>query len=335
MAKEVAWIRGDGIGPEVTEAAIDVIAATGASVEFTEVPAGEMAFEKYGTALPDELIEAIRRTKVCLKGPLLNPIGGGYRSPNHFLRRKLDLFASIRPNTSYPGIPSPFKDIDITVLMHNMEGPDSGVDRYLGPDERIVEHIGVMTYEATERMLRFAFQYAEERGKPLAIAHFADQMKCYEGSWLRIAQEVGKDFPGVELRDFLADNLAAQLVTNPHQFGVIAGHHLWGDVFSGLCAGLVGSGGMATTINCGDQGIALFETGHGVGADLAGKNAANPTAAIVAGKYLLQELGFSEEAARIDQALRAVFAEGRKCLTADLGGTASRSEFTKAIIERL
>jgi isocitrate dehydrogenase (NAD+) len=334
MTVEVAWIRGDGIGPEVTEAAIEVIAATGASVDFVEVPAGEKAYQEYGSAIPDKLLEDIRRTKVCLKGPLRNPIGGGYRSPNHFLRRGLELFASVRPNISYPGIPTPFSDVDITVLMHNMEGPDAGIDRYLGASQEIVEHIGVMTRRATERMLRFAFQFARERRRSLAIPHFADQMKCYEGSWLHIAGEVGEDYPDVAFRGFLADDLAAQLVTRPQRFSLIAGHHMWGDLFSGLCAGLVGGGSLATTINCGDQGIALFETGHGVGDDLVGKDAANPTASIVAGKYLLEELGFAEEAARIDSALREVFSSGEP-LTADLGGTASLSEFATAVRQRL
>jgi len=334
MAMEVAWIRGDGIGPEVTEAAIEVIAATGASVAFVEVPAGEKAYQEYGTAIPDKLLEEIRRVKVCLKGPLRNPIGGGYGSPNHFLRRELNLFASVRPNVSYPGIPTPFSDVDITVLMHNMEGPDAGIDRYLGANREVVEHIGVMTRDATKRMLHFAFQYALDRGKALAIPHFADQMKCYEGSWLRLAEEVGQDYPDVEFRGFLADNLAAQLVTRPQRFSLIAGHHMWGDLFSGLCAGLVGGGSLATTINCGDEGVALFETGHGVGDDLAGKDAANPTASIVAGRYLLEELGFSQEASRIDCALREVFSNGEH-LTADLGGCASLSEFTTAVKQRL
>ena len=332
--RQVAWIKGDGVGPEVTGAAVKIVEATKVPLEFVPVLAGERAVAEHGTPLPDDLFETVRRMRVCLKGPLKNPIGSGYPSPNHLLRQRLGLFASIRPNRSYPGIPVPFHSVNVTVLMHNMEGPDTGVDRALGVDEQIVEHIGVMTRQATERMLRFAFQFANEHEKPLVLVHLADQMKYFEGSWLRIAQEVSPCFPGVEFHDFLADALAAQLVIHPERFDIITGHHLWGDVFSALCSGLVGSLGMAAAINCGDEGIALFETAHGIGAELAGKDAANPTASIVAGKYMLEELGYREEARQIESALADIFAEGRT-LTADLGGKATTSEFTQAVIQRL
>ena len=330
----VTYIRGEGVGPEVTKAAIEIIKETGVPIEFVEVPAGEEAFKRYGTPLPDEVFESIQRTKVALKGPLANPIGGGYKSPNHVLRRTLGLYAGIRPIKSFPGLQTPFSNVEITIIMHNMEGPDAGIDRYLGNGDELAEHISVVTKKAVERVLRFAFKYAQGQKRKLTLVHMADQMKCTDGLWLKTAEEVSRDYPDVEFNDFLADNLAQQLVKNPERFGVIVGNHLWGDVFSDLCAGMVGNVGMIPVINRGDGDIALFETAHGTAPKYAGKNVANPTAAILAGKYLLEYVGYVEAATRIERALAQTFAEGA-VLTRDLGGTAGTDEFARRVMELL
>jgi isocitrate dehydrogenase (NAD+) len=306
-----------------------VVEALGVPVEFSDIPAGQAAFEEFGTPVPESSLDEIRNAKVCLKGPLSNEIGGGYDSPNHDLRRRLHLFASVRPNKAYRGVNSRFPGADITVLMHNYEGPDSGIDRLLGTDGEVVEHISVATRTATKRMMRFAFRFAQARGKKLALVHFADQMKHSEGLWLAVAKELAGGFVDVDFSSYLADTLAQQLILHPERFDVIVGHHLWGDVFSGLCSGMVG-GALCPVANHGDEGVAVFETAHGTAPRLAGKNAANPSAAILAAKYLLEHVGFAEEASRVEFALSQTLAEGR-VLTADLGGTATTEAFAARV----
>lgn len=334
--KSVPYIQGEGIGPEIIAAAIRVVEATGAPVDFFEAPLGSGHGEQLGIAISGELLSAIRNAKACLKGPLANPIGTGPRSRNHVLREKLGLYVSVRPFATYEGLRGPFSkiDLDMTVLMHNMEAPGGGIDRLLGADQEIAEHITITTMPATKLFLRYAFNYARTRRQRLAVIHFADQMKCSEGLWVRAAAELHGEFPEVELEDYLADDIAQKLVKKPQHFKIVAGSHQWGNVFSGLCAGLVGGVGLSPAINLGEGDIGLFETSHGTAPDIAGMNVANPTAAILAGKYLLEHLGFGEEATRIDRALRETFADGR-VLTRDLGGHASTDSFADQLIKVL
>ena len=327
---KVTLIKGDGIGPEVVDAALRVLRATGVRIDFEEMPAGEAALEKYGTPLPEELLESIRRNRVALKGPITTPVGSGFRSVNVGIRQALDLYANLRPAKTFEGVKARYSDVDLVVVRENTEGLYCGIERFVDEDKTIAESVNRITRKASERIVRFAFEYAlrENRRKVTAV-HKANILKTTGGLFLRVAREVAQDYPEVEFEDRIVDNMALQLVKNPEIFDVIVTTNLFGDILSDLCAGLVGGLGLAPSANIGEE-IAVFEPVHGSAPKYAGKNKVNPSAMILSSVLMLRHLGEREAADKVENALREVIKEGEK-VTYDLGGEAGTSEMAEAI----
>ncbi len=329
---KVTLIMGDGIGPEIAEAALVVIEATGVNIEWEEVSAGEGAIKFHGTPLPDAVIASLRKTGVGLKGPLTTPIGAGFRSINVALRMELDLYANLRPSKTFPGVLSPYKDIDLVVVRENTEDLYSGVEHMVGSDA--AESIKIITRKASERIVRFAFEYAiDHNRRKVTAVHKANILKLSDGLFLETARQVAAKYPQIEFEDRIVDNMAMQLVQKPQQYDVMVMPNLYGDILSDLCAGLVGGLGLVPGANIGDR-IALFEPVHGSAPKYAGKNRANPSAMIMAAVLMLRHLGEKEAARRIEDALAAQIFEGR-VITPDLGGTAGTREMAVALVRRI
>ncbi|MGM0652820.1 MAG: isocitrate/isopropylmalate dehydrogenase family protein [Bacillota bacterium] len=328
----VTLIKGDGIGPDITEATLKVIEATGVKITWDEVTAGEGALEEYGTPLPEKVIESLKKNKVGLKGPLTTPIGSGFRSINVALRMELDLYANLRPSKTFPGIKSRYEDIDLVVVRENTEDLYSGVEHMVGTDA--AESIKIITRKASERIVRFAFDYARDNGrKKVTAVHKANILKLSDGLFLDIAREVAEKYPRIEFEDRIVDNMAMQLVQKPELYDVMVMPNLYGDILSDLCAGLVGGLGVVPGANIGEK-AALFEPVHGSAPKYAGKNYVNPSAMIMAAILMLRHMGEKEAADRIEKALADQIKEG-KDLTADLGGTAGTSEMAAALARRI
>lgn len=326
----VTLIPGDGIGPEVTEAALRVLEATGVEITFEEMVAGEAAMAQCGSPLPEELLESIRKNKIALKGPVTTPVGSGFRSVNVGIRQALDLYANLRPAKSYEGVKSRYSNVDLIVVRENTEGLYSGIERFVDEEETIAESVNKITRTASERIVRFAFEYAlKENRKKVTAVHKANILKTTGGLFLRVAKEVAQDHPHVEFEDRIVDNMAMQLVKNPEIFDVIVTTNLFGDILSDLCAGLVGGLGLAPSANIGED-IAVFEPVHGSAPKYTGMNKVNPSATILSAVLMLRYLGEIEAANRIETALKEVIKEGEK-VTYDLGGSASTMEMAEAI----
>lgn len=334
MPHNITLIPGDGIGPEVVEATLTVLEATGVAIEWERMDAvGAAGIEQYGTPLPDEVVASIRRNRVALKGPITTPVGKGFKSVNVQLRQKLDLYANVRPCNSLPGIPTPFKDVDLLIFRENTEGLYSGIETY---DERleIADATARITRRGAQRIIRFCFEYARRQGyRKVTLAHKANILKITSGLFLRIGQEIAEEFPDIQFNDRIIDNMCMQLVMRPQDYQCIVTTNLFGDLLSDLCAGLVGGLGVVAGANIGDEG-AVFEAVHGSAPDIAGKNVANPTAVIRSAEMMLAYLGEAQAAAAIRQALYDTFAEGRH-LTGDLGGSASTTEFARVVADRV
>ncbi len=328
----ITLIRGDGIGPEISEATLKVIEATGLDIKWEEVTAGEGAIEEYGTPLPEHVLESLRKNGIGLKGPLTTPIGSGFRSINVALRMELDLYANLRPSKTFPGVISRYEDIDLVVVRENTEDLYSGVEHMVGKDA--AESIKIITRSASERIARFAFEYAvnNDRRKVTAV-HKANILKLSDGLFLDVAGEVAKEYPQIEFEDRIVDNMAMQLVQKPQLYDVMVMPNLYGDILSDLCAGLVGGLGLVPGANIGAR-AALFEPVHGSAPKYTGQNRVNPTAMIMAAVLMLDYLGEKEAARRVENALAAVIKEG-KMVTADLGGTAKTFEMAEALAERV
>ncbi len=330
--RKVTLIRGDGIGPEIAAAAITVIKAAGVNIKWEEVSAGAGALEKFGTPIPRETVESINKTGVALKAPLTTPVGSGFRSVNVALRMELDLYANLRPSKTFPGIASPFTDIDLVVVRENTEDLYAGVEHMVGEDA--AESIKIITRKASERIVHFAFDYALKAGrKKVTAVHKANIMKLSDGLFLESARHVAEQYPQVEFEDRIVDNMAMQLVLKPHLYEVIVAPNLYGDILSDLCAGLVGGLGLVPGANIGDN-AALFEPVHGSVPKYAGQNRANPTAMIMAAVMMLGYIGENEAAGRIQNALAELIKEGKQ-VTADLGGSAGTKEMAAALTEML
>ena len=328
----VTLIKGDGIGPDITEATLKVIEAAGVKIEWDEVAAGEGALKEYGTPLPEKVIESLEKNKVGLKGPLTTPIGSGFRSINVALRMELDLYANLRPSKTFPGIKSRYEDIDLVVVRENTEDLYSGVEHMVGTDA--AESIKIITRRASERIVRFAFDYARDNDrKKVTAVHKANILKLSDGLFLDISREIAEEYPEIEFEDRIVDNMAMQLVQKPELYDVMVMPNLYGDILSDLCAGLVGGLGVVPGANIGDK-AALFEPVHGSAPKYAGKNYVNPSAMIMAAVLMLRHMGEREAADRIEKALAEQIREG-KDLTADLGGTAGTSEMTAALARRI
>jgi isocitrate dehydrogenase (NAD+) len=334
MTHEITLIPGDGIGPEVTKAAVRAVEATGVAVRWEELEAGAGAIEKHGKPLPDNVLESLRRTNVGLKGPVATPVGGGFSSVNVALRKALDLYVNFRPARALPGIPSRFADLDLDLIMfrENTEGLYSGLEHEVVPG--VVESLKIITDKGSRRIARYAFEFAQKHGrKKVTALHKANIMKMSDGLFLRCSREVAKDFPGVEYEELIIDNACMQLVLAPEKFDVLVAENLYGDIVSDLCAGLVGGLGLVPGANIGDH-CAVFEAVHGSAPDIAGKKIANPTALMRAGVQMLTHLGEADASERLRSAIRAVYAEG-KTLTRDIGGQASTEEFADAVVAKL
>jgi len=332
VAHKVTLIPGDGIGPEIAQAARRVIDATGVPIEWEVVEAGEALIEEFGTPLPQYVLESIKKNGVALKGPLTTPVGKGFRSVNVTLRQELDLFANVRPARSLPGVTSRYENIDLVVVRENTEDLYAGIEHNVGKDA--AESIKIITRAASERICRHAFELARNQGrKKVTAVHKANIMKLSDGLFLSCARKIAEEYPDIEFEDMIVDAMCMKLVQSPENYDVLVMPNLYGDIVSDLCAGLVGGLGVAPGANIGHE-AAVFEPVHGSAPKHAGKNRVNPLAILLSGILMLQHLNQHQEAENIMQAVTAVLEEKKK-LTYDLGGSASTSEMADAIIEKL
>ena len=332
MSYPITLIPGDGIGLEVSAAAVRLVEATGVQVEWETIKAGADALAEYGTFLPDFLLESLRRNRVGLKGPVSTPIGGGFASINVALRKGLDLYANFRPVRNLPGVVTRFGDVDLTILRENTEDLYSGLEHEVVPG--VVESLKIITERASTRISRHAFEYARREGrKKISSIHKANIMKLSDGLFLKSSRAVAREYPDIFYNEVIVDNACMQLVMNPYQFDVLLMENLYGDIISDLCAGLVGGLGLVPAANLGDK-CAVFEAVHGSAPDIAGKNVANPTAMMLSAVLMLRHLGEREAADRAEGAIHKVYAE-RRSLTRDVGGQASTAEFTEALLRAL
>jgi isocitrate dehydrogenase (NAD+) len=336
-ATTITLIPGDGIGPSITAATVRVVAASGADIAWDEQVAGMAGVARFGDPIPDSTLDSIKRNRVALKGPLETPIGEGFRSINVALRKTFDLYANVRPAYSIaPG--GRYENIDLVLVRENTEGLYVGIEHYirLGDDPRAAaESIAIITRAGSERVVRYAFEYAKVHArKKVTLVHKANILKYSQGLFLDTGRMVARDYVGeIEFDERIVDAMAMDLVLRPERFDDIVTTNLFGDILSDEISGLVGGLGLAPGANIGQSG-AIFEAVHGTAPDIAGKNVANPGALILAACMMLEHLGDHERAQRIRRALEATIRE-RKTVTRDLGGTATTTEFTEAIIARL
>ena len=316
---KITLIPGDGIGPSIMEAAVRVIEASGVSIQWDRQMAGMAAVDAVGTPLPEDTLDSIRRNRIAFKGPLTTPVGGGYRSVNVQLRQMFKLYANVRPATTFEGTRTPFNNVDMVIIRENTEGLYSGIEHEIGTDDEVLaaESIALITRAGSERVIRFAFEYARKHGrKRVTVVHKANILKKTTGMFLEIARTIAGDFPDIEFNDRIIDACAMRMVMSPEEFDVIVTTNLFGDILSDLAAGLVGGLGLIAGANIGKE-YAIFEAVHGSAPDIAGKNIANPTAVILAGVMMLDHLREHEAARRIERAVREVIRECR-CVTPDL-----------------
>ena len=330
--KTITLLAGDGIGPEVSAATLRVIAAAGAKFEWEPHLAGQLALEKHGNPLPQEVLDSIVRNGVGLKGPVTTPIGTGFTSVNVQLRIALDLYASIRPAKNMPGVKSRYEGVNLIVVRENTEDLYSGLEHTVVPG--VVESLKIITRRASLRIAIFAFEHARANGrKRVTAVHKANIMKLSDGLFLDCFREVAAGYPDIVADDRIVDNTCMQLVTRPEQFDVLLSENLYGDILSDLCAGLVGGLGVVPGANFGEKG-AVFEAVHGSAPDIAGKNLANPLALIQSAVMMLRHLLENTAADRIEAAVHKVLSTS-SVRTRDLGGTATTSEFTDAIVREI
>jgi isocitrate dehydrogenase (NAD+) len=334
MAHQVTLIPGDGIGPEVAEATVRAVEASGAKVEWDRVEAGAHALVEFGALIPDDVFASLECTRVGLKGPTATPIGGGHQSINVALRKKLGLYVNFRPVRMLAGLKTRFQDLplDLAIFRENTEDLYSGLEHEIVPG--VVESLKIITRNASMKIARATFEYArrERRAKVTAI-HKANIMKLSDGLFLTCCREVASGFPEIQYNELIVDNACMQLVMRPETFDLLVLPNLYGDIISDLAAGLVGGLGIVPGANLGDH-HAIFEAVHGTAPDIAGKGLANPTALMQSAALMLAHLGEREAAARLQSAIEAVYAR-RECLTGDVGGTATTTQFTDAVIRRM
>jgi isocitrate dehydrogenase (NAD+) len=332
MAHRITLIPGDGIGPEVTDATVRILEATGVKFEWERFQAGAEAFEKYHEYIPKALNESIERTRVGLKGPVTTPIGGGFASINVELRKRFELYANFRPIQNLPHIPTRYPDVDLIIVRENTEGLYSGIEHEVVPG--VVESLKIMTEKACTRIARFAFEYARKnKRKKIHAIHKANIMKLSDGLFLRCARNVAKEYPEITYGEHIVDNTCMQLVMNPYQYDMLLMENLYGDIISDLCAAFVGGLGLVPGANFGDA-CAIFEAVHGSAPDIAGKNLANPTALIRSALLMLRHIGEPDAALKVSNALETVY-RTRDKLTRDVGGKAGTSEFADAVIAEM
>jgi isocitrate dehydrogenase (NAD+) len=332
MTHHITLIPGDGIGPEVTNATVRILEATGVKFEWETFMAGAEAFEKYKEYIPKDLNDSIERTRVGLKGPVTTPIGGGFASINVELRKRFELYANFRPIRNLPHIPTRYPDVDLIIIRENTEGLYSGIEHEVVPG--VVESLKIITAKASTRIARFAFDYARKnKRKKIHAIHKANIMKLSDGLFLRCSRAVAKEYPEITYGEHIVDNTCMQLVMNPYQYDMLVLENLYGDIISDLCAAFVGGLGLVPGANFGDA-CAIFEAVHGSAPDIAGKDLANPTALVRSALLMLRHLGEREAALRVRTALERVY-RTRDRLTRDVGGKAGTSQFADAVIEEM
>ena len=329
--KKVTLIKGDGIGPEITDSVMKIINATGVAIDWDVQTAGADLIETEGTPLPQRVLDSVKQNKIALKSPVTTPIGKGFRSVNVQLRKELDLYANLRPCYNLPNVKTRYDKVDIVVVRENTEDLYAGIERQV--DEDTAESIKIITRKASERIAKFAFDYAVKNNrKEVCVVTKANICKLSDGLFLECARKIAQQYPQIKFREILVDNCCMQLVQNPNQFDVLLLPNLYGDIVSDLCAGLIGGLGIAQGANIGEK-YAVFEPVHGSAPDIAGQDKANPTAMLMSAIEMLNYIGENEAGTRIRLALFDTLDAGIK--TVDLGGGASCSEFTQALIDRL
>jgi isocitrate dehydrogenase (NAD+) len=332
ISHRVTLIPGDGIGPEVTQATVRILEATGVKFEWETFAAGAEAFKKYKEYIPKELTESIERTRVGLKGPVTTPIGGGFSSINVELRKRFELFANFRPIRNLPHIPTRYPDVDLIIVRENTEGLYSGIEHEVVPG--VVESLKIITEKACTRISQFAFEHARKnKRKKIHCIHKANIMKLSDGLFLRCTRNVAKNYPEITYGEHIVDNTCMQLVMNPYQYDMLVMENLYGDILSDLCAAFVGGLGFVPSANLGDE-CAIFEAVHGSAPDIAGKNLANPTALLRSALLMVRHLGEQAASTQIRNALERVYRHPEK-LTRDIGGKAGTSQFADAVIEEM
>lgn len=315
------------------EAALAVMEAAGAEVDWDRQEAGADVMEKYGTPLPEAVLENIRENKVAYKGPITTPVGSGFRSVNVALRKKLDLYACVRPSFYIEGVRTPYRDIDLVVVRENLEDLYAGIEHMVTPG--VAESIKVITEFGSERVIRFAFEYVRRYGRTkLTVVHKANIMKMTDGLFLETARRLAAEYPDVEFEERIVDNMCMQLVQKPQIYDVMVMPNLYGDILSDLCAGLVGGLGIAPSSNLGDGEMAVFEPAHGSAPKYTGMDKVDPTAQILSGYLMLKHIGQEEAADRLLAGVRKVIGEGR-AVTYDIGGEAGTREMARAIVNAI
>jgi isocitrate dehydrogenase (NAD+) len=332
MAKVITLIPGDGIGPEVTESVVRIFVAAGLNIDWDRHDAGVTAFKRYNQSLPAELLDSIRRNKVALKGPVTTPIAEGFTSVNVGLRKALDLYANLRPVRNMPGVQSRFNNVDLIIVRENTEDLYAGLEHEVVPG--VVESLKIITEKASTRIAEFAFEYAKVNGRKRVTAiHKANIMKLGDGLFLESTRKVARAHTDISYDERIVDAVSMQLVMFPEKFDVLLLPNLYGDIVSDLCAGLVGGLGVVPGANLGKE-VAVFEAVHGSAPDIADKNLANPTALLLSGLMMLDHIGERPTSEHIRQALGRVLSGGA-IRTRDLGGTATTTEFTEAIVREI
>ncbi|MDZ4728744.1 MAG: isocitrate dehydrogenase [Xanthomonadales bacterium] len=334
MSQTITVIAGDGIGPEITEAALRALDALDCGLDYEFVAAGLVALDQVGELLPEATLGSIRRNGIALKGPLTTPVGKGFRSVNVQLRTIFDLYANVRPVISMPGTRARYEDVDIITVRENTEGAYLAADAMVSEDGTRAESKMVITRKGSERVTRYAFDLARREGrKKVTLVHKANILKAVSGLFLDVAREVAAEYPDIKNEEMIVDATCMRLVMDPHQFDVIVTTNLFGDIISDLCAGLIGGLGLAPGANIGKT-AAMFEAVHGSAPDIAGKQIANPCALLLAAAMMLTHLGMTDKANLLRAAIIDTMAAGDR-VTPDLGGSGKTAEFADAIIERI
>ena len=332
---QVTLIEGDGIGPEIAAATVRAVAAAGGRLGWERADAGAGAVARHGDPLPQATIDSIKRTQLALKGPLATPSGGGYRSVNVTLRQLFDLYANVRPVHTIPGVPSRYTGVDLVIVRENTEDLYAGVEHYVDPRRTAAESIAIITKLGSERIIRYAFEYARRNGrKRVTLVHKANILKMTNGLFLDTGKAIAPEYPDLAFDDMIVDATAMKLVIAPERFDVIVTMNLFGDILSDLTAGLVGGLGVAPAANIGDGGCAMFEAVHGTAPDIAGKGIANPTGLMLSAGLLLDHVGQRDAATRLRAGIWAALASP-ETRTGDLGGKASTAQYTDAVIRAM
>jgi len=329
---DITLIDGDGIGPEITQAVVEIIDAVGVKINWDKQLAGARAYERYQDTIPEVTIKSIEKNKICLKAPITTPIGTGFKSVNVGLRRHFDLYANVRPSKNLPNVKTPFSNVDLVIIRENTEDIYAGIEHKI--DDETIHGIKLITKKGCERICDFAFQYAIKNNRTkVGVVTKANISKLADGMFLNTFREVAKNYQNIETHEILVDNLCMQLVQKPSQFDVLVMPNLYGDIVSDLCAGLIGGLGLAQSANIGTS-CAIFEAVHGSAPDIAGQNIANPSGLLRSAIMMLNYIGENNAASSIENALFEVLKEG-KILTKDLGGNSTTSEFKEEIIKKL